>query len=64
LPFLGDVPLATSVRTASDAGEPIVISDPESPAARALASIAAQMAAQVSIRALQAPGPAEPAVTF
>ena len=53
LPFLGEIPLAIQIRQTSDAGRPIVISQPESPAARAFVSVAEQLAAQVSIRAMQ-----------
>jgi ATP-binding protein involved in chromosome partitioning len=41
LPFLGRVPLDPAVREAGDAGAPTVVSAPESPAARALGSVAA-----------------------
>jgi len=53
LPFLGAIPLATPIRTSSDAGRPIVLSEPDSPAARAFIEAAEKMAAQVSIRAMQ-----------
>jgi ATP-binding protein involved in chromosome partitioning len=49
VPFLGAVPLAPPVRTGGDAGRPIVLSNPESPAAVALSSAAARVAQQVSI---------------
>jgi len=48
LPFLGEIPLATSVRTNSDKGTPIVISDENSPIAQAFHKIACEMAAQIS----------------
>jgi len=38
--FLGEVPLLLDIRTASDAGTPIVAADPASPAAQAFAGIA------------------------
>ncbi len=53
IPFLGGIPLATAVRTTSDAGRPIVVSDPESVAAKAFTAAAEQLAAQVSIRGMQ-----------
>ncbi|MBI4342484.1 MAG: iron-sulfur cluster carrier protein ApbC [Candidatus Omnitrophica bacterium] len=53
LPFLGAIPLATPVRVASDDGIPIVISQPDSPAAQAFVQAAERLAAQVSIRAMQ-----------
>jgi ATP-binding protein involved in chromosome partitioning len=49
VPFLGRVPLYEPVRVGGDTGHPIVIEEPESPAARALAAVAEQAAAQVSI---------------
>jgi len=53
IPFLGEIPLATPIRQTSDAGRPIVLSEPDSPAAKAFIAAAEQLAAQVSIRALQ-----------
>ncbi len=52
VPFLGAVPMEQAVRVGSDTGEPVVISHPESAAARALKSIAEQLAARISIEAL------------
>jgi ATP-binding protein involved in chromosome partitioning len=44
VPLLGQIPLDTRVREAGDAGTPIVLSDPESPAAKALEGVAAHLA--------------------
>src|SRR5450759_2684692 len=52
VPFLGAVPMEQTVRIGSDTGSPVVISHPESAAAKALKSIAEQLAARVSIEAL------------
>ena len=52
VPFLGSVPMEQGVRIGSDTGEPIVISHPESNASKALISIAGQVAARISIEAL------------
>ncbi len=60
IPFLGEIPLSTPVRTASDAGTPIVLAEPQSPAAQAFVKAAEQLAAQVSIRAMR--GELTPAV--
>lgn len=49
VPFLGEVPLNTSVREGGDAGKPIVAAAPDSPVARAFVEIAEKVAAQVSI---------------
>jgi ATP-binding protein involved in chromosome partitioning len=48
IPFLGEIPLSTDIRTSSDEGNPIVQSMPESPSARAFLRVAENLAAQVS----------------
>ena len=53
IPFLGDIPLATRIRQASDDGYPVVMTDPESAHAKAFMAVAEKLAAQVSIRAMQ-----------
>jgi ATP-binding protein involved in chromosome partitioning len=53
VPFLGAVPMEQSVRIGSDTGEPVVASRPDSSAAQALKSIAEQVAARVSVTALE-----------
>jgi ATP-binding protein involved in chromosome partitioning len=40
VPFLGEVPLTLAIRETSDAGKPVVASDPKSPAAEAYRAIA------------------------
>ncbi|MFN8061255.1 MAG: Mrp/NBP35 family ATP-binding protein [Vicinamibacterales bacterium] len=47
--FLGRIPIYEPIRSGGDLGVPIVIGEPESPAARALRSAAQQVAAQVAI---------------
>jgi len=49
VPFLGEVPLNTSLREGGDTGKPIVASDPGSLVAIAFKEIAEKVAAQVSI---------------
>jgi ATP-binding protein involved in chromosome partitioning len=44
VPLLGQIPLDTRVREAGDSGTPIVLSDPESPAAKALDAVADKLA--------------------
>jgi ATP-binding protein involved in chromosome partitioning len=44
VPLLGQIPLDTRVREAGDAGTPIVLSDPEAPAAKALDAVADRLA--------------------
>jgi len=56
IPFLGEIPLATVIRETSDAGTPIVLSQPDSPSAKAFAAAAEALAAQVSVRARQREG--------
>ena len=51
-PFLGEVPIDPSVREGGDSGKPIVVSHPDSAAAKALTDIAQQVAAKVSVAAL------------
>jgi ATP-binding protein involved in chromosome partitioning len=43
LPFLGEVPLDPAIRETSDAGQPIVLSQPESAGAKAYAAIAKRL---------------------
>ena len=52
VPFLGAVPMEQSVRIGGDTGEPVVVSRPDSEAARSLMAIAGQVAARISIEAL------------
>lgn len=49
VPFLGEVPLDVAVREGGDVGKPIVLANPDAPAAKAFAQIASNVAAQVSI---------------
>jgi ATP-binding protein involved in chromosome partitioning len=53
VPFLGAVPMESSVRIGGDTGQPIVVSKPDSVAALALKSIAEQVAARISVSALE-----------
>ena len=49
VPFMGAVPLYEPVRRGGDSGVPIVIAEPESPAAKAFMAAAERVAQQVSI---------------
>ncbi|MFQ5715685.1 MAG: Mrp/NBP35 family ATP-binding protein [Nitrospinales bacterium] len=49
VPYLGDIPLIPQVVESGDNGKPIVLSDPDSPAARAYRELAGKVAAQLSI---------------
>lgn len=48
-PFLGEIPIDSSIRAASDAGEPIVSVDLESPQSRAFLNVAQKIAARISV---------------
>jgi len=48
IPFLGEIPLATGIRVASDAGRPVAL-DSDGPWARPFHAVAGRLAAQVSI---------------
>jgi len=48
VPFLGEVPIDPKVVVGGDTGEPIVVSEPQSPAAAAFRELARQVAEQVT----------------
>ena len=52
VPFLGAIPLNPNVRIGGDTGKPIVITDPDSDAAKALQNLAENVAARISLAAL------------
>ena len=54
VPFLGRLPVYQPIREGSDAGVPIVVSEPGSSASRAFVQVAERTAAQVSILAHKA----------
>jgi ATP-binding protein involved in chromosome partitioning len=47
VPFLGEVPLIMAIRETSDAGRPVVASEPASPAAQAYRAMAAKVWAEL-----------------
>jgi ATP-binding protein involved in chromosome partitioning len=53
IPFLGQVPIDTRVRSGGDEGQPIVAVAPDAPAARAFEELAGKVAAQISIQAMR-----------
>jgi ATP-binding protein involved in chromosome partitioning len=53
-PVLGRVPLDPIVRVGGDAGDPIVIADPQSPVAKSFQEIAGRVAQRLAIKAHQA----------
>ncbi|NJD59259.1 MAG: chromosome partitioning protein [Anaerolineales bacterium] len=51
VPFFGTIPIDPRVRVGGDTGKPVVVTDPTSPVAAALRSVAEQIAARVSVAA-------------
>ncbi|MBB6052732.1 Mrp/NBP35 family ATP-binding protein [Armatimonas rosea] len=51
VPFLGRIPLEIATREASDCGEPVLITDPESAQAVVFHEVAGKLAQQISIQA-------------
>jgi len=54
-PFLGEIPLVSSIRETSDAGTPIVAAAPDSPEAKAFLLIAKEVAAKIATSQREAP---------
>ena len=50
IPFLGEVPIDTRVRSGGDEGQPIVDAAPDAPAAKAFLDLSSRVAAQISIQ--------------
>jgi len=59
VPLIGTIPMEPSVREGGDSGVPIIISNPDSKVAIALKKIAEDVAAKVSIQALEGQGKLE-----
>ncbi|HWP36785.1 MAG TPA: Mrp/NBP35 family ATP-binding protein [Gemmatimonadales bacterium] len=55
VPLLGQVPLQAGMADLADAGKPIVIAEPDSPAARALASMTREVEAKVGGKKIRLP---------
>jgi ATP-binding protein involved in chromosome partitioning len=55
IPFLGEVPIDTRVRSGGDEGRPIVAAYPESPAGQALLDVAGRVAQQLAVQAMRIP---------
>jgi len=53
VPFLGAIPMESSVRVSGDSGEPVVIANPDSESAKAFRSVAEQVAARISVEAVK-----------
>ena len=50
VPFIGEIPMEPQVRVGGDSGLPIVVSHPDSAAARALVAVAQDIAAKISVQ--------------
>jgi ATP-binding protein involved in chromosome partitioning len=55
VPFLGGIPIYQPIREGGDSGVPLLISEPDAPAAKAIVDVAARAAAQVSIASYKQP---------
>jgi ATP-binding protein involved in chromosome partitioning len=55
IPFLGRIPIYQPIQEGGDAGVPLVVSEPDSPAGRAFIAAAERTAAQVSIASYSRP---------
>jgi ATP-binding protein involved in chromosome partitioning len=55
VPMLGSVPLQPGLAALADGGNPIVVADPESAAARALMAIAERLHSQAAARGISLP---------
>jgi ATP-binding protein involved in chromosome partitioning len=53
VPFIGAIPMDPSVRLGGDQGVPVVVSAPDSPVAKALSLVARDIAAKISVAAVQ-----------
>ena len=53
VPFLGAVPIDSSVRSGGDSGQPVTVANPESAVSKALRAVSMEIAAKVSIEALK-----------
>jgi len=53
VPFIGAIPMDPAVREGGDQGLPVVVSQPESPVSRALQAVAQDIAAKISVAAMQ-----------
>jgi ATP-binding protein involved in chromosome partitioning len=59
LPFLGEIPMLSEVRSQGDSGKPIVLAQPESEVAQIFRGVARKVACALSVRNLPDPGTAK-----
>jgi len=55
VPFIGAIPMDPAVRSGGDSGIPVTVADPDSPVAQALSQVAMDLAAKISVAAVQGP---------
>ncbi len=53
VPFFGTIPIDAQVRQGGDNGKPVIVTNPESPAAKALKNVAELVAAKISVAAFE-----------
>jgi ATP-binding protein involved in chromosome partitioning len=56
VPFIGAIPMDPAVRQGGDNGKPVIVADPDSAVSRALKTIAEELAAKISISAMDQGG--------
>jgi ATP-binding protein involved in chromosome partitioning len=64
VPFLGEVPIDPRVAEGGDAGKPIVVFAPDSPAAAAFRELAGNVARRLAVLAERTPAIADPSITW
>lgn len=52
IPFLGSIPIDPRIRAGGDAGAPMVVTHPDSPASQAIRDIARQLAGKISVQVM------------
>ena len=52
LPLLGQIPITRATRESGDAGQPLVLAQPDSPSAEAMREAARQLAGRISVQAM------------
>jgi len=57
VPYLGAIPIDPAIRIGGDEGMPLVLSHPDSPAARAMDALAKDLAARISVMNMSRPQP-------
>lgn len=55
VPFIGAIPMDPAVRAGGDSGVPVTVANPDSPVAQALSQVAMDLAAKISVAAVQGP---------